>query len=104
MFTLLRRQIATWRQRQGADKVGASKYADLPTPARLFLAAVFVLSIAVLLADGPREMPHLTTFGVLLVASSLASALKLRLPLGSSASNLSISYTFDFAALILVGT
>jgi diguanylate cyclase (GGDEF)-like protein/PAS domain S-box-containing protein len=104
MFTSMRAQFAGWRQKQEADKVGAAKYADLPTPARLFLAAVFVLSIATLLADGPREMPDLTTFGVLLVASSLASALKLRLPLGSSASNLSISYTFDFAALILVGT
>ncbi len=33
----------------------------------------------------------------------LASSLRLRLPLGTSASNLSISYSVDFAALLLIG-
>jgi diguanylate cyclase (GGDEF)-like protein/putative nucleotidyltransferase with HDIG domain len=42
-------------------------------------------------------------FGVLLVCSSLASALKVSLPLATSGSTMSVSYAVDFAALLLLG-
>ncbi|MBI4265293.1 MAG: EAL domain-containing protein [Acidobacteria bacterium] len=87
-----------------ADGSPAQVLSQLPLRGRLFVAAVIMAATAAMIAGGPREVPDLATFAVLLVASSLASGLKLRLPLGTSASNLSISYTFDFAALILLGT
>jgi diguanylate cyclase (GGDEF)-like protein/PAS domain S-box-containing protein len=48
--------------------------------------------------------PNPLLFTMLLAASALASSLRLRLPLGASSSNLSISYSVDFAALLLIGT
>ena len=77
---------------------------QLPLAARLFVIAVIGLASAVLIARVPSAAPpSLAMFALLALASSLASGLKLRLPLGSSASNLSVSYTIDFAALLLLG-
>jgi CubicO group peptidase (beta-lactamase class C family) len=42
-------------------------------------------------------------FALLLACSSLASALKVSLPLASSGSTMSVSYAVDFAALLLLG-
>ena len=53
---------------------------------------------------GPRHVPNPILFVVLLAASALASSLRLRVPLGATASNLSVSYSVDFAALLLIGT
>jgi diguanylate cyclase (GGDEF)-like protein/PAS domain S-box-containing protein len=75
----------------------------LPVGARLFVAAVVVAAVAVLALWGPRQVPDPALFVGLLVVSALASGLKVHLPLGTSASNLSISYTCDFAALLLLG-
>jgi hypothetical protein len=43
-------------------------------------------------------------FGTLLAASAIASSLRLKVPLGASSSTLSVSYSVDFAALLLIGT
>jgi len=79
---------------------------ELPNAARLYVAAVLITGAAVLARFGPdalRHLPSLTLFGVLLVLSSLASALKVNLPLTSSGSTMSVSYAVDFAALLLLG-
>jgi diguanylate cyclase (GGDEF)-like protein/putative nucleotidyltransferase with HDIG domain len=79
---------------------------ELPIAARLYVAAVLITGAAVLARFGPdalRQLPSLTLFGVLLVVSSLASALKVNLPLTSSGSTMSVSYAVDFAALLLLG-
>jgi diguanylate cyclase (GGDEF)-like protein/PAS domain S-box-containing protein len=81
----------------------ASPPATLPPAARAFVTAVAAAGIAVLLVFFPREIPNLWLFLGLVGLSSLASGLRLRLPLGTSASNLSVSYTIDFAALLLIG-
>ncbi len=75
----------------------------LPVSASVFVIAVVALGCAVLIIQGPRQITHPTQFVALLAASVLASSLRLRLPLGTSASNLSISYSVDFAALLLIG-
>ena len=49
-------------------------------------------------------MPDIGLFIGLLLASSLASSHRLRLPLGANSSTLSVSYATDFAALFLIGT
>jgi diguanylate cyclase (GGDEF)-like protein/PAS domain S-box-containing protein len=76
---------------------------NLPWPARFFIGAIVCAATAVLVVRFPAGIPNIGVFVTLVVASVLASALKLRLPLGSSSSNLSISYAIDFASLLMVG-
>jgi diguanylate cyclase (GGDEF)-like protein/PAS domain S-box-containing protein len=75
-----------------------------PLIATLFIGAVILASIPALALSGPREIDRPVQFGVLLMASALASNLRWKLPLGPNASSLSISYCVDFAALLLLGT
>ena len=96
--------MSRWRRRPDADGARNSGFMQMPAAGRIFVVGVILAATVAMIADRPRQMPNLAVFLSLLVASSLASGLKLRLPLGTSASNLSISYTFDFAALILLGT
>ena len=77
---------------------------NLPWPARLFVGGVICTGCALFATNIPTDLPRPYVFIGLLLASSIASGLKLRLPLGTSgASNLSVSYTIDFASLILLG-
>jgi len=75
-----------------------------PLGATLFVTTVIVAAAAVLVVWGPRHVPNPTLFVALLGVSALASSLRLRVPLGATASTLSISYSVDFAALLLIGT
>jgi diguanylate cyclase (GGDEF)-like protein/PAS domain S-box-containing protein len=77
---------------------------NLPWPARLFVGAVICGGYTVLATYLPTTIPHPVLFAVVAAASAIASGLKLRLPLGATgASNLSVSYTIDFASLLLLG-
>ncbi|HEV3061647.1 MAG TPA: HD domain-containing phosphohydrolase [Vicinamibacterales bacterium] len=76
---------------------------ELPIPARLFVAAVLTAGAVVLAVFAPHQIGKLPLFLALLVLSSLASAFKVSLPLASSGSTMSVSYTVDFAALLLLG-
>jgi hypothetical protein len=69
----------------------------------LFVGATIGVAGVVLATHLPTTLPQLPLFVLLALASAVASGLKLRLPLGTSASNLSVSYTIDFASLILLG-
>jgi diguanylate cyclase (GGDEF)-like protein/putative nucleotidyltransferase with HDIG domain len=76
---------------------------DLPIQARLFVGAVLAAGVVVLAVFLPRDIAKPILFAFLLVCSSLASALKVSLPLASSGSTMSVSYAVDFAALLLLG-
>jgi diguanylate cyclase (GGDEF)-like protein/putative nucleotidyltransferase with HDIG domain len=76
---------------------------DLPVPARLFVGAVLAGGTVALVVFAPRAIENPVLFAFLLVCSSLASALKVNLPLASSGSTMSVSYAVDFAALLLLG-
>ena len=76
---------------------------DLPIAARLFVGAIFAAGALTLIAFVPHSLAHPILFAFLLVCSSLASALKVNLPLASSGSTMSVSYAVDFAALLLLG-
>jgi diguanylate cyclase (GGDEF)-like protein/putative nucleotidyltransferase with HDIG domain len=79
---------------------------ELPFAARVYVAAVLAAGAVVLALFGPRallDLHDLALFFVLLVFSSLASALKVNLPLTTSGSTMSVSYAVDFAALMLLG-
>ena len=68
------------------------------------MSAVIAAGAVTLLWQFPRAVPDLGLFIGLLLASSLASSHRLRLPLGTNSSTLSVSYATDFAALFLLGT
>jgi diguanylate cyclase (GGDEF)-like protein/putative nucleotidyltransferase with HDIG domain len=76
---------------------------DLPLPARLYVVAVLLAGAATLARFIPHSIENLTLFVGLLVCSSVASALKVSLPLTTSGSTMSVSYAVDFAALLLLG-
>jgi diguanylate cyclase (GGDEF)-like protein/putative nucleotidyltransferase with HDIG domain len=76
---------------------------DLPIAARLFVGAVLAAGAVTLVAFAPHTIADPILFAFLLGCSSLASALKVSLPLASSGSTMSVSYAVDFAALLLLG-
>src|SRR5438132_140107 len=76
---------------------------DLPVGARLYVAAVLAAGTIVVALFAPHTIHNPALFGALLIFSSLASALKVSLPLASSGSTMSVSYAVDFAALLLLG-
>ncbi len=77
---------------------------DLPLAARIYVGVVLVAGAIVLIYFGARsEVPNLGLFAALLLFSSLASALKVSLPLTTSGSTMSVSYAVDFASLLLLG-
>jgi diguanylate cyclase (GGDEF)-like protein/putative nucleotidyltransferase with HDIG domain len=76
---------------------------ELPIAARLYVAAVIGAGAAVIVLFAPRHLAHPGLFIALLLCSSLASAFKISLPLSKSGSTMSVSYSVDFAALLVLG-
>src|SRR4051812_43752293 len=76
---------------------------QLPVAARVYVIAVCVAGALVGAYFAPHSVARPGLFIVLLVCSSVASALKVSLPLATSGSTMSISYAVDFAALLLLG-
>ena len=76
----------------------------LPVPARIYVASVIALGGVLLVLSVPQAtFANPTAFVVLLALSSLTSAFKISLPLPGSGSTMSVSYTVDFASLLLLG-
>ncbi|MCC7125882.1 MAG: diguanylate cyclase [Acidobacteria bacterium] len=77
---------------------------SLPVTARIYVGAVIAAGAALLAWLGPRATFHdPLLFVALLLASSLASAFKVSLPLSRDSSTMSVSYAVDFIALLLLG-
>src|SRR5579872_188157 len=76
---------------------------DLPLAARLYVITVLGAGAVTFAFSIPRGFPHPILFTTLLLCSSLASALKVNLPLATSGSTMSVSYAVDFASLLLLG-
>jgi len=76
---------------------------ELPRPARWFVCATIAAGGTVLALHLPVHVRDWRLFAVLVLATSIASHLKLRLPLGVGSANLSVAYTVDFASLLLLG-
>ena len=78
--------------------------AQLPPLARVYVGAVISTGVFVLLYSATHvSVTKWALFLSLVVLSSLASTLKIRLPLTRSASTMSVSYVVDFTALLLLG-
>jgi len=76
---------------------------ELPIAARLFVGTVLAAGALIFVYFAPHTIANPVLFAVLLACSSLASALKVSLPLATSGSTMSVSYAVDFAALLLLG-
>src|SRR5438128_2518038 len=76
---------------------------DLPIAARLYVGAVLTAGALTITIFAPRSIGNLVLFAALLGFSSLASALKVSLPLATSGSTMSVSYAVDFLSLLLLG-
>src|SRR5438034_2321725 len=76
---------------------------ELPLAARLYVSGVILAGVAVVAVFFPHSINHPGIFIGLLLCSSLASALKVNLPLASGGSTMSVSYAVDFASLLLLG-
>jgi diguanylate cyclase (GGDEF)-like protein/putative nucleotidyltransferase with HDIG domain len=76
----------------------------LPLAARLYVGATIVIGATLVVVLGPRsDFSNLPLFFFLLVTSALTSAFKVSLPLAKSGSTMSVSYSVDFASLLLLG-
>src|SRR5262245_20280415 len=76
---------------------------DLPIAARIFVGSVLTAGLVILIFFAPHSIDNPLLFAALLLFSSLASALKVNLPLATSGSTMSVSYAVDFASLLLLG-
>jgi len=76
----------------------------LSAPARAYVAAVIIAGAACLVAAVLHlHMAHVGLFALLLGLAVATSAAKIELPLGRSQSNLSLSHTVNFWALLTLG-
>ena len=75
----------------------------LPFRARVFVVTTVGAAAMVLVYQLPIHIPDARVFAVLAITCIGTSVLKLRLPVGKSAANVSVSYTVDFASLLLLG-
>ena len=80
-----------------------SSVRDLSVAARAFVAGTVLAGAVVLVVNFPTQDVNVPLFLAFALASSLASTVKVRLPLGTGSSNLSVSYTVDFASLLVLG-
>jgi diguanylate cyclase (GGDEF)-like protein/putative nucleotidyltransferase with HDIG domain len=72
--------------------------------ARVYVTTVIVAGAVVLGCVCPRlSIPQPALFITLYVVSCLSAAIKISLPLNAGASTMSVSYTVDFASLLLLG-
>ncbi len=79
-------------------------WADLSTPAGLYVAAVIVAGASGLVAFLPRAYPPPVLFGVLIAFACLTSSWKVNLPIPlANGSTLSVSYAANLTALLLLG-
>src|SRR6185369_8819677 len=73
-------------------------------PARAFVCAVIGVGAVLVIAFFPvRSFESPWLFLLLVILSSLASVFKVTLPLARSGSTMSVSYSVDFASLLLLG-
>ena len=78
---------------------------ELPGIARAYVGTVIVIGLGLMAVRLPDAVPfgQPVLFVALLALSSMTAARKVRLPLTTSGSTMSVSYAVDFASLLLLG-
>ena len=86
------------------EKPGTPQFAALPPAARAYVCAVVVAGALCLLDSAARlQFNQAGLFALLMALGIATSAIKIDLPLGRSQSNLSLSHTINFWALLALG-
>ena len=75
----------------------------MSTATRTYIGAVILAGAAVLVTAAPRELANPLLALTFLAAMLVVSLCKLRIPLGSGESTLSMAYVVDFAVLVMSG-
>ena len=75
----------------------------MSTATRTYIGAVILAGAVVLVTAAPRELANPVLALTFLAAMLVVSLCKLRIPLGSGASTLSMAYVVDFAVLVTSG-
>jgi diguanylate cyclase (GGDEF)-like protein/putative nucleotidyltransferase with HDIG domain len=87
-----------------AEKTATPQFAALPPAARAYVCAVVVAGTLCLLDSAARlQFDQAGLFALLAALGIATSAIKIDLPLGRSQSNLSLSHTINFWALLALG-
>src|SRR5688572_30224031 len=95
------RDEAAKTARRNADR---TTFLTLPPVARVYVAAISLLGTMALAASAAAVNPdQLLVLAGLMVLTLAASSIKIVLPLGRGASNLSLAHTINFLSLFLVG-
>jgi hypothetical protein len=80
-------------------------FADRSRVARYFIGAVVAAGIGALFMQPPGAgYAHPAVFLTLLSAAAVASVFKVELPLSDHGATMSLSFAFEFAALLMLGT
>jgi len=86
------------------EKPATPHFAALPPAARIYVCAVAVAGALCLLDSASRlQFDQAGLFALLAALGIATSAIKINLPLGRSQSNLSLSHTINFWALLALG-
>ena len=80
-------------------------FTDRPRAARFFIGAVIAAGLGALFLQPPgASYAHPAVFLALLSAAAVASVFKVELPLSHHGATMSLSFAFEFASLLMLGT
>jgi hypothetical protein len=79
------------------------RFADLPIGAKAYFALVMAAGAGALLLQSSAGYGHWSVFFTLLGAAAVASLLRVDLPFSLHGATMSLSFTFAFASLLLLG-
>ena len=79
------------------------RFADLPIAAKAYFALVMAAGAGALVLPDSGSYGHWTVFFTVLVAAAVASLLRVDLPFSLHGATMSLSFTFAFASLLLLG-
>ena len=84
---------------------GTLAFTDRSSASRYFIGAVIAAGIGALFMQPPgASYAHPAVFLTLLSAAAVASVFKVELPLSHHGATMSLSFAFEFAALLMLGT
>ena len=80
-----------------------ARFADLPVGGKLYFALMMAAGTGALLLQTPSGYSHWSVFAALLGGASIAALFRVDLPFSLHGATMSLSFTFAFATLLLLG-
>jgi diguanylate cyclase (GGDEF)-like protein/putative nucleotidyltransferase with HDIG domain len=104
MSLALSGNVASQRTANGPD-AETFAFKDRPGAARYFIGILFAAGLGALFMQPPgASYSHPAVFLALLAAAAIASVFKVELPLSQHGATMSLSFAFEFASLLMLGT